>query len=602
MTGNRIAVLTLVLLAGIFGAANAAHAASRQAVDLILHNAVVWTVDDAKPRAQAVAIRGNRIVKVGSDAEVLELGDANTRVMDLQGKLVLPGFIDAHTHFENATQWFFEARLIDVDSESMLLQRLRETAQRVPEGMWITGYDWGASAAGAARRKGQRDYLAFSPSLAEVDRITPNHPILLRRHDGSYFINSKGMALVRIDRNTLDPANGEYQRDPATGELTGMLFGNVGERMVLTLPPPSQARTLIAADKLVQELNRYGITGIHDIARVDEISQEHIYHTHVERSNSDLAIFTKLRDRGQLTVRVNPILTMANWRDYGKHGIVPHGGDDLIRYGALKAFVDGFYMEQPYLDNPHNSGGLTFRVVDEATLQADIIAADRLGFDPAVHVIGDKAHRLLLDWYEKAIALNPARDRRMRIIHAWFPAAREIERAGRMGAIAEITPYHLMREKGVIDKKLGPQRAETAFAWRSMIDSGMRLNIVSDWPGSFDRGNLAPLDPMQNLYYALARADLDGDPPGGWHPDQALTIEEAIRAYTINPAFTSHEDAIKGSITEGKLADLVVLSDNLLELAPEQILQTRVVHTVFDGRVVYSATNTAPAIQQGTTP
>lgn len=595
MLDSRIATLAL-LLAGACGVVDVAKAERRQATDLILHNAQVWTVDDAQPRAQAVAISGNRIVKVGSNADVLALKDSTTRVLDLQGKLVLPGFIDAHTHFENATEWFFEARLVDVDSEPAMLQRLAETVRRVPPGMWITGYDWGSNAAGAAKRRNQADFTAFVPSLAEVDRVTPNHPVLLRRHDGSYFINSKGMALVRIGRNSPNPATGEYQRDPATGELTGMLFGSVGERMALTLPPPSQARTLIAAKQLVEDLNRYGITGIHDIARVDEISQQHIYHTHVERSNSDLAIFTKLRERGQLTVRVNPILTMANWRDYQAYGIVPGGGDDLIRFTALKAFVDGFYMEQPYLDNPQNSGDLTFRVVDEASMEADIIATDRLGFDPAVHVIGDKGHRLLLDWYEKAIAQNPARDRRMRIIHAWFPAAGEIERAGRMQAIAEITPYHLMREKGSIDHKLGPQRAQTAFAWRSMIDHGLRLNIVSDWPGSFDRGNLAPLDPMQNLYYALTRQDLDGNPPGGWHPEQSLTIEEAIRAYTINPAFTSHEDAIKGSITEGKLADLIVLSDNILELDPTRLPQTRVLHTIFDGRLVYSAeATTAPA-------
>lgn len=561
-----------------------------QSPDLILHNANVWTVDDAKPTAEAVAIKGGRIVKVGSDPDVLSLKGASTRVVDLNGKLMLPGFIDAHTHFENATQWFYEARIIDIETEDALLERLAETAKRVPEGMWITGYDWGASTAAAARRKGQLDYLAFVPSLSEVDRITPNHPVLLRRHDGSYFVNSKGMALARVNQNSLDPSNGAYGRD-TKGELTGMLFGSAGERMVLTLPPPSRARTLIAAEALMKELNRNGITGIHDIARVDAISQEQLYHTNVERSNSDVSIFNDLRESGKLTVRVNPIVTMDNWKHYASHGISPGAGDDLIRYGALKAFVDGFYMEKPYLDNPSNSGGLTFRVVDEATSRSDVIEADKLGFDPAVHVIGDKAHRLLLDWYEAAIAANPPRDRRLRIIHAWFPALREIERAGKIGAIAEITPYHLMREKAVIDKKLGPQRAETAFAWRTMMDHGIRMNIVSDWPGSFDRGSIAPLNPLENLYYALARADLAGEPPGGWRPEQGFTIQEAIRAYTINPAYTSHEDGVKGSITEGKFADLIVLSDNILKMPAEKLPQARVLYTIFNGNVVYASDN-----------
>lgn len=558
-------------------------------VDLIVHNARVWTVDDAHPLAQAVAVRGNRIVKVGDDAEVLALKGARTRTLDVQGRLVLPGFIDGHTHFENAAEWFYEARLVDVNDEAGMLERLAETAARVPEGMWITGYDWGSFAAAAARRAGDRGFVGFAPSLAAVDRVTSRHPVLLRRHDGSYFVNSLGMRLLRIDRNSLNPSNGEYQRDPATGELTGMLFGSAGGRMAQTLPPPSRARTLIAAEWLVKDLNRQGITGIHDIARVEAISQQQIYHTHVERSNSDLSIFTDLRDRGRLTLRVNPILTMANWRDYASHGIVPQGGDDMIRYGGLKAFIDGFYMEEPYLDNPQNAGGLTFRVVDEASMERDLVAADRLGFDPAVHVIGDKAHRLLLDWYETAVARNPARDRRLRVIHAWFPNAHDIERAGRLGAVADITPYHLMREKKIVDAKLGPARAQTAFAWRTMIDNGIRLNIVSDWPGSFDRGNIAPINPMENLWYALTRQDVGGDPAGGWRPEQALTIEEAIRAYTINPAHTTHEQAIRGSITEGKLADLIVLSDNILELAPAQLLDTRVLYTIFDGRVAYEA-------------
>lgn len=586
-TSWRAAVTATPLLMGCL-LATGAHAVPKDA-DLILHNARVWTVDDVQPDAQAVAIRGNRIVKVGDDSDVLALKGERTRALDLRGKLVLPGFIDAHTHFENATGWFYEARLVDVNDETLLLQRLAETAGRVPEDMWITGYDWGAFSAAAARREGDHDFLAFEPSLGAIDQVTPKHPVLLRRHDGSYFINSRGMALLRIDRNSLDPSNGSYQRDPATGELTGMLFGTAGERLARAMPPPSRAQALIAAKQLVKELNRYGITGIHDIARVDAISQQQLYHAHVERSNSDLSIFTDLRDRGQLSLRVNPILTMANWRDYASHGIVAQDGDELIRYGAVKGFVDGFYMEEPYLDNPYHAGGLTFRVLDKASMEADLVGADRLGFDPAVHVIGDKAHRLLLDWYETAIANNPARDRTLRIVHTWFPSMHDIERAGRLGAVADITPYHLMREKNSIDAKLGPERARTAFAWRTMIDHGIRLNIVSDWPGSFDRGNIAPVNPMVNLWYAIARQDLGGDPSGGWRPEQALTIEEAIRAYTINPAMTSNEGDLRGSITEGKLADLVVLSDDILRLPPEQLPDVSVEYTIFDGRVVHDA-------------
>lgn len=584
---------TLGVLLSALAADPARAATPATSADLIIHHANIWTVDDSQPQAQAVAIKDGRIARVGSNKEVLRLKGADTRLLDMQGKLVLPGLIDGHTHFENATDWFFEARVIDVNDEALLLERLAETAARVPQGMWITGYDWSAFAASAAKRKGDTGFQPLTPSLAAVDRITPDHPVLLRRYDGSYFMNSRALALTRITRNSPNPSNGEYARDPRTGELTGMVHGSAGERMVLTMPPKSRARTLVAARQLMKELNRHGITSIHDIARVDELSQKHIYHTNVERSNSDLSIFTDLRRDGDLSVRVYPILTMANWRDYTAFGITPSTGDELIHYGALKAFVDGFYMEKPYLDNPNNSGGLTFRVVDEASMQEDVVGADRLGFDPAVHVIGDKAHRLLLDWYEAAIAANPPRDRRFRLIHSWFPAEKELDRAARIGMIMDITPFHLIREVKSMDHRLGPERVKTAFAWRSMIDKGLRLSIVSDWPGSFDRGNLAPLNPFENMYYAIAR-QYQGQPVGGWHPEQGLTIQEAIRAYTINPAYSAREEAIKGSITEGKLADLVVLSDNILQAPTAQLLKTQVLYTIFGGRVVYQADGQTP--------
>ncbi|MGH9843223.1 MAG: amidohydrolase, partial [Blastocatellia bacterium] len=535
----------------------------------------------------AVAVRGSRIIKVGTDAEVLRLKGGSTKVIDLQGKLVLPGFNDAHTHFENATGWFFEARLVDVNDEAEFLKRLAEATRRIPKGMWITGGDWGAFAAYEAQRKGNRNFQSFQPSLQAVDRLTPDHPVFFRRHDGAYFINSKGLQLARIGKHTPNPPGGEYRKDPRTGELTGMFLGTAGERQEKALPPPSRARTLIAARSILAELNSYGITSIHDIARVEEISQTKIFHTHLERSHSDLSIFTDLRSRGELTVRVYPILTMRVWQDLVAKGFKPGGGDDLIRFGALKAFIDGFYMSEPYTNNPDFSGGFTFRVVDEQTMEDDIAGADAAGFDPAIHVIGDKAHFLLLNWYEAAIKRNPPRDRRFRLIHAWYPALREIERAGKIHALADITPFHLIRELDSVEKKLGPERSKTAHAWRTMLKHGIRVSIVSDWPGSFDKSDLSPINPLENIYLAMTRQDFNGNPKGGWHPEEALSVEEAIQAYTINPAFASHEEKIKGSITEGKLADLVVLSQDILKIEPRALLTTKVVYTIFGGKIIY---------------
>jgi predicted amidohydrolase YtcJ len=288
-------------------------------------------------------------------------------------------------------------------------------------------------------------------------------------------------------------------------------------------------------------------------------------------------------------VRVYPILTLASWRDYKAYGITPGAGDDFIRYGALKQFVDGAaFMLRPYNNHPDTSGGLSFRVDDPRAARDDVVGADALGFDVAAHVTGDRGHQLLLDWYDDAIRANPARDRRFRLIHAWYPAREEIGRAGRMHAIADIQPWQLISEMPEMIAKLGPERAALGFPWRTLIDQGVRLTLGSDWPGSFDRSSVATLDPMENIYYAVTRQRLDGTPAGGWHPEQRISVDEAIRAYTLNGAFASREEGVKGTLTEGKLADVVVLSKNLRRIAPRDIPGVHVLYTIFDGHIVYA--------------
>jgi predicted amidohydrolase YtcJ len=553
--------------------------------DLIVHNAKIWTVDPARPRAQAVAVRGNRIVAVGGEAEVLSLRGPRTRTLDAQGRLVLPGFIDAHTHFESAADWMFEPRLADVDDERLFLERIAEVVRRVPRDMWIVGGNWSDKAAAQAAKAGYRNFRPYTPALAAVDRISPDHPILVRRFDGAYFINSRGMKLLRLNRFTPNPANGAYGRDPATGALDGMLYGSAGERAEETLPPKSRARTMIGARLVLKDLARLGITGIHDIARVDDISENQTFHSHVERFASSLDLFRHLRAAGALTVRVSPLLTLRTWTDLKAHGITPGSGDEMIHFTGLKTFVDAYMMFEPFLDTPDYAGDFTFRVVDEATMERDIVGADAAGFDIGAHLTGDKAHHLYLNWLETARRKNPPRDRRHRLIHAWYPTRADIERAGRMGMIADITPYHYIRERDRMASRLGPERMQTAQAWRLLADQGVRIDIGSDMPGSFDKSEIAPHNPFENIYYITTRRKLGEK---GSSSPQALTVEEAIRAYTLNPAFAAREEGIKGSISEGKLADLIVLSRDILTSAREDIPDTRVVHTIFDGRILYS--------------
>jgi predicted amidohydrolase YtcJ len=572
-------------------ATTALGASQPAAADLILHNARAWTVDPARAEAEAVAVRGGRIVKVGTSSDVLGFRGPSTRVIDLGGKLLLPGFIDAHTHFENACDWVSQVSLFDVNDEAELIRRLREAAARVPKGMWITGGDWGAYSAWD-RARGKPVAVAvetFNPSLSAVDAAVPDHPVLLRRHDWAYFANSLALARGRFTGDTPDPRGGSFGRDPArAGALTGMLYGRAGERMAQLMPPPSLDRKLHAARVALADLNRLGITGIHDIARVDSLSEDQVFHTAVERSSSNLDIFLELRKRGELTVRVFPQLTIATFRGLKARGIEPRDGDDLIRYGVVKGFVDGYLMKEPYEDDPKFSGSFSFRYTDDASMERDVVAADASGYDSAFHVIGDRAIGLVLDWYEAAVRVNPARDRRFRLVHVWYPTAADIERAGRLKVIADITPYHLVRDMATVDRHLGSRRARTAHAWRTLLNAGVRMNLVSDWPGSYNEQEHTPINPLENIYYAVTRQALDARAAAGpWHPEEHLTLREAIEAYTMNPAYSSYEEKTKGSITEGKLADFVVLSKDILDLPPAELMTTSVLYTIVGGKVVY---------------
>jgi predicted amidohydrolase YtcJ len=545
-------------------------------------------VDPALPEARAVAVRGDRIVAVGSEADALALRGPRTRVVDLAGRLLLPGFIDAHTHFGNAAAWALRIGLYELKEPREIAEAVAAVAARVPDGVWIRGGDIGAADAWEADVAGQQRPAPMAIDRRTLDDAAPRHPVLLRRVDGAYIANSLALARARLDEDAPDPRGGRKERD-ASGNLTGVMHGRSAERMVELVPPDTLELKLVGARLALEELRRVGITSIHDVARLDSASQRHIFHTDVERSLTDLELFRELQRRGELTARVYAFLSLPTWRDAVAAGIRPRADEGLIRFGGMKAFIDGFLMDEPYLNAPGFVGSFTFRFVDEETMAEDIAGADAAGFDAVVHTVGDKAHRLVLDWFEAAIRANAPRDRRFRVIHAWYPSAREIARIGKLGLIVDITPQHLVNDVDTVDRKLGPDRAKTAHAWRSLSDAGARLDIVSDWPGSYNEQRPTPLSPLENIALAMTRQSPDRSPAGGWHPDQKLTVKEAIAAYTINPAFASYEEDRKGSITVGKLADLVVLSRDILTASPADIRAARVDLTVLDGRIIYAA-------------
>ncbi|WP_406047231.1 amidohydrolase [Kribbella sp. NBC_00889] len=557
-------------------------------VDLILYGGIVWTADPYHPLASAIAVTGDRIARVGEDAEILPLASAATELVDLAGRMVCPGFNDAHTHFENAVDWHFQVALTDVNDQARLEERVAATAARLTPGVWITGGDLGDFASTR-----EEAVTLLEPDLAAVDALTPGNPLLIRRADHQYFANSKALDVANIDRETPDPRGGRFGRD-ADGELTGMLYGQAGEFLHRLVTPMSLEQKLLGARGVMAGLNAVGITSVHDIARLPLVTDETIPPVYLERSFSNAQIFQTLADRGELSVRVYAFLPLDTHDRLPGHGVTPKTGDDWLRFGALKIFVDSGAMLPPFdLADASGTGltdGWSYRFVGEERLAELVLAGDAAGFDIGVHVQGDRGCRIAIDAFERAALLNGPRDRRHRLIHAWHLAADDFARAGELGLVADVTSDQLLHYSANLDQALGLARSANAFAWRRMIDSDITVNLVSDLPGAFNKSHVAEINPLRNMYAAITRKAGDSAQSEPFHPDQAITVDEALLAYTANPAYSSHEEDVKGSITPGKLADLVVLSEDIRAGAPEVLLRASVERTYLGGRLVHAVT------------
>lgn len=363
-----------------------------------------------------------------------------------------------------------------------------------------------------------------------------------------------------------------------------MLYGQAGEFMHRLVTPVSLAQKRIGAQAVMNRLNALGITSIHDIARLPEVTEAVVPPVFLERSFSNAGIFQSLEENGELTVRVYAFLPLDTFEELAGHGITPGSGGEWLRYGALKIFIDSGAMLPPFdAANAPGTGltdGWSYRFVGVERLTELIVAGDAAGFDIGVHVQGDRGIRIAIDAFEFAASKNGERNRRHRLIHAWHVAAEDFRRAGELGLVADVTSDHLLHYSGGVDAALGEERGGLAFAWRRMIDSHLTVNLVSDLPGAYNKSHVAEIDPLRNMYVAITR---------GFHPEQAISIDEALTAYTVNPAYSAREEELKGSITPGKLADLVVLSENVLGSDPEMLLKAVVEQTYLGGRLVYAA-------------
>ena len=547
----------LALSLGFLFIAASVQAQKPAAADLIFVDGRVWTVDKAMPEAQALAVQNGRIMGIGSSAEIRTLAGPSTRIIDLAGRMLMPGFIDNHVHFLNSGLQLLGIELRSAASEEEFTRRIAEYAGKHP-GRWITGGDWDHESWPGARE----------PHRGLIDAVTPATPVFVNRLDGHMALaNSVALRLAGIDRNTPDPPGGEIVHDPATGEPTGLLKDEAMNAVYAVIPASSEAESLEGAAAAMDLARRCGVTSIQDVGSVE-----------------DLQTYQTLLERGELSVRVDCRIPLSQYKLFADAGIRAHFGGDMLRIGSLKAFADGSLGSttalffEPYEGS--TSRGLPMDIVLDGRMEQWALAADKAKLQLSVHAIGDSANSLMLDIFERCVRENPAWDRRFRLEHAQHIAAKDIPRFARLGVIASAQPFHAIDDGRWAHKRIGEKRCHEAYPFRSFLDQGVHLCFGTDW-------SVAPLNPLLGIYAAVTRRTLDGSHPDGWIPEQKISVAEAIACYTLNSAYASYDERSKGRLVKGYLADLVVLSGDLFAIPPERIREVQVDLTVLDGRVIF---------------
>jgi hypothetical protein len=557
-----------------------------QEADLILRNARIWTGDSARPSAQALAIRGERLVAVGSDADVDRYRSDRTRVIDAGGRFVTPGFIDDHTHFSQAGALLIGANLLDVSSPAPFASRVKAALGRMSPGAWLTGGDWGAYEDWSANSTGAAANAPrpsrFSPDRTIVDSVSGTTPILLNRWDRSAWL-ANGNALDRAGLSCNRPVRG---LECVSGRPTGRVADSALARVRAAIAPKTFDQRLREARAAQQHLAELGVTTIHDIT-----------------TPFQLPVYSALKERGELTVRVFARPTLDKWRPLTYAGVSPGFGDDWIRIRALKGFVDGiqgnstarFYEPQLHSGkrgewrdstNTGATDGPGSGMQPAGNMERLLFGLDSAGWWANVHAIGDQAVDTLLTIMEKVIRTNGPKERRWRIIHSQvIRNAAVAQRYKRLGIIAEVQPYHAIDDMRWMEERIGT-RARWAYAFRTFRDAGVPLLFGSDWPGT--NASWYTANPMVILYAAVTRQTVDGKPEGGWFPEERLDLETSLRSYTINNAWAEGEEASKGSLAPGKLADFVIIDRDLFAIPPAQIKDAKVLLTVVGGRIVHA--------------
>ena len=537
-----------------------AKAESKPSATLIVTNAVVYTVDKQHPKAEAVAVIGDRIVAVGSRTDIDLWQGPPTKVIDAGGKLLLPGFNDAHVHFIQGGAQLEQVQLTDVATQEEFAKRIAAQLKKTSKGEWILGGRWDET-------KWPNQEL---PTKALVDPVTGDTPIFVERYDGHEALaNSAAMKLAGVDAKTPDVAGGVIVRD-ANGNPTGVFKDAAMPLIYKVIPPMTNEQRLRAAGAAMKHAASLGVTSVQ----------------HMNPEFADVAAYSQLAEKGELTARIYAAPMETDWRDQAKVGIRHAWGSSYLRLGAVKGYADGSlgsrtaYMFDPFIDDPGNSGLLSDEMHPPSAMRDRLMQADAAGLQIRVHAIGDRAISMILDIFSDIEKEHGYHDQRFAIEHAQHMAPKDFERFAKLHVIASMQPYHAIDDGRWAEGRLGHERTRYSYAWRSFLDHGVALAFGTDWP-------VAPLDPMLGIYAAVTRATLDGKNPGGWIPEEKITLPEAIEAYTMGAAFAEFQENKKGSITPGKLADMVITGENILELKPEAIRNVKVKTTIVGGKVVY---------------
>lgn len=547
-----VTVLTLLCSAGL--------AQQRPAADLVITNAKVWTVDSNRPQAEAVAVLGDRIVGIGTSAEMDSWRGANTKVIDAAGKLVLPGFNDAHVHFVDGSSSLTEVQLKYAKSLQEFAQRIGDYARQLPKGEWVIGGNW--------------DEESFTtpemPTRQTIDALTPNTPVFVSRYDGHMALaNSVALKLAGIDAKTPDVPGGVIVRDK-NGNPTGLLKDAAMNYVNKVIPPRTLEQRLRLIHAGMQHAASVGVTSIQ----------------HMNPEYGDIAAYSELAEKGELTLRVYAAPLETQWLDQAKLGVRHAFGSPYLRVGALKGYADGSlgsttaYFFDPYVHAPKERGILSDEMHPIEGMRQRMIGADKADLQLCIHAIGDRAISIVLDLFEDVVKANGPKDRRFRIEHAQHMAAKDFARFAKLGVIASMQPYHAIDDGRWAESRIGPDRIKRTYAFRTFLDNGVKLAFGTDW-------FVAPLNPLETIYAAVTRATLDGKYPNGWQPQEKISVAEAVEAYTLTSAYAEFQEKEKGSISPGKLADLVILSDDIFTIKKEAIKDVKVEKTIVGGKIVF---------------